>query len=253
MKKIALLMAVIVMFSALAPAASASTGRPPANPPRGLEERVMKALEANTDTRGWLYIPGTTINGIIVQDNPVTVQDERTGENLVRGSHFYHSHNFDKQEDPRGTPYIDHRSQMRLGAMPRNTVIYGKSDTDDPNGAGFAQLKKYLDDDFAAKNPYIYYSDGRNTYTFLVFAVFQTHMGLPYNVPDLSTAEMREVLSTAKQLSVREYHDSYQPSDTARILTLSTTVSTVDEAETFMPPEYFRFVVMAKAVVPRAA
>ncbi|MCL2034604.1 MAG: class B sortase [Oscillospiraceae bacterium] len=246
MKKIALLMSVIILISATVPTAFASTRRPPANAPRGLEARVLQALEVNTDTRGWLYVPGTTINGLVMQDHPTTREDGTVG-----GSHFYNSHNFSKEEDPRGIPYIDYRSEMRLGSLPRNTVIYGKSDTDDPNGAGFAQLKKYLNDDFAAKNPYIYYSDGRNTYTFLVFAVYKTHMGLPYNVPDLGPAEMRDVLSTAKELSVREYPDNNWPSDSARILTLSTTVSTVDSNETFMPPEFFRFVVMAKAVVPR--
>ena len=247
MKKIALLMSLIVLFTATMPTAFALTRRPPANPPRGLETRVMQALEVNMDTRGWLHVPGTTINGLVMQDSPLTREDGSVG-----GSHFYNSHNFSREEDPRGIPYIDYRSEMRLGALPRHTVIYGKSDTDDPNGAGFAQLKKYLNDDFAAKNQYIYYSDGRNTYTFLVFAVYKTHMGLPYNVPNLSPADMREVLGTAKELSVRNYPASYQPSDNARILTLSTTVSTVDSNETFMPPEFFRFVVMAKAVVPRA-
>ena len=246
MKKLMIFMAVVIVLSSISPTAFASSQRVAANPPKGLEERVMKALEANTDTRGWLYIPGTRINSIIVQD-----METKDDNGNIKGSHFYHTHNFNRQEAPFGTPYIDYRCRMRLGAMPRNTIIYGKSDTDDPNGGGFAQLKKYLDDDWAEKHPYIYYSDGRKTYTFLVFAVFTTHENLPYNRPDLSNAEMREVLATAQELSVREYGN--QPSDTARILTLSTSVQSVDPTQTYWEPRFYRFVVMAKAVVPKTA
>lgn len=232
MKKIAIFMALTFVLCIMSPVA-ASAASSPLIPPNGLDEKVLARHAINKDTIGWLYVPGTKINDVVLKgaDNS-----------------YYWRRNFDKKEAEDGCFMADYRVVSVPGKLPRNTVIYGHSNDDNPNGDNFSQLKKYLDDDFAKKHPYIYYSDGVNTYTFKIFAVYNVNTLDPdmlYNSPDIDETKMQHVLSVADRLSVRKYQVPKGPE--WKLLTLSTNV--YDVGDTGFPVEYYRFVIMAKAII----
>ena len=100
--------------------------------------------QKNEDTVGWLTVPGTTIDEVVVQ---------------APDNDYYLRRNNMKQSDFNGCYYADYRTN--LGArkdLSKNVVIYGHSMDDNPDGARFSQLKKYLDIEYCKQNPYLYFS-----------------------------------------------------------------------------------------------
>lgn len=200
-------------------------------------EQVAEKQQLNPDTIGWLYIPGTDINREVLQ-NPLEIRD----------NNYYLNIDFDGEPDKNGVYCADYRSTFGdREDLARNTVIYGHSWDDDPDGTLFSQLKRYREEDFARKHPYLYFSTEAEDMTFEVIAVFDATINFPYNMPNLSSATFFDVLDLVYESSLYHYSgSSIGPSD--KFLTLSTCTFSVDGHEELPPVNGYRFAIMARLV-----
>lgn len=198
-----------------------------------------KKLE-NPDTVGWLYIPDTSIDTVILKNPPEAVDNQ-----------FYLDVDFNRRPDKSGTFCADFRNEFGFGGredLSRITTIYGHSFTDDENGGLFAQLKKFRNPEFAFTHPYIFFSTESEDMVWEIFAVFDATVDLPYITPDLADNEFYDMLETVDALSEYSYDSAVGPDD--KLLILSTCTYNVRGHSDL--PEYndYRFVVMAKLLNP---
>ncbi len=110
---------------------------------------------------------------------------------------------------------------------------------DNPDGARFSQLKKYLDIDYCKENPYIYFSTPESSLTWQIFAVYYTDIAFDYIDTDPDDIKYANIISEAKQRSQFIFDVDVGIND--NILTLSTCTY----KETTNRSNY-RYVVMAK-------
>lgn len=188
--------------------------------------KLATFTQNNEDTVGWLNVPGTTIDEVVVQ---------------APDNDYYLRRNNMKQSDFNGCYFADYRT--KLGArkdLSKNVVIYGHSMDDNPDGARFSQLKKYLDIEYCKENPYIYFSTPEADLVWQVFAVYYTDINFNYIEPNPDAARFTNMISEMKQRSQFIFDvDVSSASDT--ILTLSTCTY----KETTNRSQY-RYVVQAK-------
>ena len=187
--------------------------------------KLATFAQNNEDTVGWLNVPGTTIDEVVVQ---------------APDNDYYLRRNNMKQSDFNGCYYADYRT--KLGArkdLSKNVVIYGHSMDDNPDGARFSQLKKYLDIEYCKQNPYLYFSTPETDMVWQIFAVYYTDINFYYIEPNPDTATFTNMISEMKQRSQFIFDVDVTAADT--ILTLSTCTYT----ETTNRSNY-RYVVQAK-------
>lgn len=194
---------------------------------------VGEKYQLNDDTVGWFYVPNTTINDVVVQNN---APDDK--------NQFYERRNFEKRSSWTGVYYSDYRGLFGESweDLSRNTVIYGHSMDDDPDGAQFSQLKKYWDKDFAEDNPYIYFSTQYEDLTWEVFSVIFTTSDVNYNNPNFTDEEFSKMVGDFAQGSLYDYDVVVSNDD--KILTIST--CTYQFSSSY--PNKDRFVIMARLV-----
>jgi len=117
--------------------------------PPSFIEQIAEKYARNSDTVGWLYVPGTSVDDVVVH-YPHDANE------------FYLRRNFDRRTSMSGVYFADFRNTFdgTAAGLSRNTVIYGHSLdwNDDPDAPYFDQLKRFLDEDFARQNPYIFFS-----------------------------------------------------------------------------------------------
>ena len=181
---------------------TASTG----NVQKDMLTKMAAFSQKNEDTVGWLTVPGTTIDEVVVQ---------------APDNDYYLRRNNMKQSDFNGCYYADYRTN--LGArkdLSKNVVIYGHSMDDNPDGARFSQLKKYLDIEYCKQNPYLYFSTPEAELTWQIFAVYYTDINFDYIDPNPDAAKFTNMVSEMKQRSQFVFDVDVSATDT--ILTLST-------------------------------
>lgn len=221
-------------------AASASqsvtgTGRRSASAP-GIGERtdadlfesIEAAYEENPDAVGWLTIPGTDIDDVVLQSH----------DNL-----YYLRLNEEREYDVYGCYFADYVCSFGPREMlSANTVIYGHSDLkDNPDGKRFSQLFRFTEPEFAKATPYLEFSTDAERMHWQVFAVFYTDVEMNYIETELSGPELVGLADEAKQKSIYDYGVPVEEGD--NILTLSTCTIKFGADDTD-----HRFVVMAKLV-----
>lgn len=192
-----------------------------------LAKKTVSFYELNNDTVGWLYVPGTSIDESVVQttDNNFYLRRSNMKKNATDGCYF-----------------LDFRVNLGTRSqMSKNVVLYGHSMDDDPNGARFSQLKRYLDLDYCKENSYIYFTtpDGDNM-VWQIFAVFYTDISFEYHHPNPDNAEYLNIITDARKRSEFNFDVSVGVND--NILTLSTCTYLIDPANR----SNYRYVVMAK-------
>lgn len=201
---------------------------------------ILEKKRLNPDTVGWLYIPDTTVNKVVLK-NPPEMQTNQ----------FYLDVNFNRKPDKNGTFCTDFRNTFGSGGheeLSRITTIYGHSWSDKPDDIFFAQLKKYRDPEFARTHPYIFFSTNEENMAWEIFAVFDTTVYLPYITPDLNDDEMYDLLSAVDKLSEYSFNTSVSLDD--KLLALSTCTFSVRGHERLPDINDYRFVIMAKLVKP---
>lgn len=212
--------------SGSSPASVPKDTRAPVEIQKELLTKMVATHKQNDDTVGYLYVPGTTINEVTVQ----TVDND-----------YYLRRNYLGKQDFNGCYYVDFRANSgSRSALSKNTVIYGHSMDDNPDGTKFSQTKKYLDKGFATENQFIYYSTPESGMVWQVFAVFYTNRNHNYNNPNPETAELQNLITDVRKRSLHNFDVPVTAND--KILTLSTCTYVYDKNY----PNNYRYVVMAK-------
>lgn len=178
-----------------------------AKTPSDIPDLLTYAMEKSMDAVGWLSVPGTDISNVIMQ-GPDNVYYERRDE--------------DGNDDIYGCYFMDVECSLgRQEDFLLNTIIYGHSDlTDNPDGPRFSQLFRFVDDDFAKENPYMYINTLEGRYTFEIFSVFYTDTSFDYIRVHMTEEEALALAQEAKNRSIRDY--GIQPAAGDKLLTLST-------------------------------
>ncbi len=206
-----------------------------------LADMVKFKNNYNPDTVGYLYMPGTRINDVVVKG-----ETNETYINLDKYKKQPNKNNF--------SYFADYRNTFGTKKdLSKNTVIYAHSINDNPTGDYFSQLKKLLDIDFAKENQFIYFSTPESGMLWQIFAVYYVKVdqatidanpGANYIEPNPKAEHFNQILSTARKGSVHNYDVSVAAND--KILTLSTCTYIFDKV--FVYPNDYRLVVMAKLV-----
>lgn len=183
----------------------------------------------NSDTIGWLQIPGTNIDYPVLQGATLT-----TYMNLDINRNYSYN----------GSLWVD----TDVTDYSTNTVIFGHnwSNVSGNPSVGrssdvmFAQLPSFAHLWFAQRVPYFYYSTTSQDMVWQVFAVFYTTDLDFYLYTKRTGTALQSMIDKARRLSLHDYGVSVSSSD--RIVTLSTCTRALG------PSENQRFVVMAKQV-----
>ena len=202
---------------------------------KSMLEKMLSLQQENSDTMGWLYIDGTTVDDAVVK---VSYNDN---------NQYYLRRNAKGESDFYGCYFADHRCYAGdRNSLSKNTVIFGHSMSEDVAGVKFSQLKKYLKEDFAEEHPYIYFSTIEDDMVWQIFAVFYTNITFDYIQPNPTSASFQSLLDTAKSLSFYDYGIEVTPND--KVLTLSTCTYKLADGTKLSYPNNYRFVVMAKLI-----
>lgn len=132
-------------------------------PPLIMLENFEPFMEQNPDTAGFLSVPNTSINDIVVQ----TTDNE-----------YYLDKDFDRNKNQAGAIYIDFRciANDYDDKQSDNIIIYGHNQA---NGTRFGTLKKYKikkdstgNFSFYQQNPTFTFTNLYNEYTYKIIAMF---------------------------------------------------------------------------------
>jgi sortase B len=205
-----------------------------------LTAQVKEKRGLNSDSIGWLQVPGTTVDDIVLW---------YPGD----ANEFYYRRNFDKRESFNGSYFADFRCTFngRAEGLAKNTVIYGHSMSDDPNDPRklFSPLKFFKDEEFAKKTPYIYFSTLEEDLVWEVFAVFNADDSIPYNLPQ--HPDFIAMVEQCRKLSLFNYEVAVTKED--KLLTLSTCIYHRPSDGAFISyPNKYRYAVMAKLVTDKS-
>ena len=185
----------------------------------------------NSDTIGWLRIPGTNIDYPVVQSSD---------------NSYYVYKDYNKQYSKNGVIYADYECKSG-SSLSTNTILYGHNWSNvysrkvaDPTDVMFGQLPSFHTLSFAQQNPFIYFSTTEKDYVWQIFAVFYTEESFNYIEASPSKDYYKTMISEALKRSIHNYNVNVSTSD--QILTLSTCTRVYGQRSDQ------RFVVMAKKV-----
>jgi len=199
--------------------------------------KVKEAYAENNHAVGWLQVPNTDIDEVVVK-HP---------EDKSNSQAYYLRRGFDKKANQYGTYFVDYRNKVDQGreSFSKNTVIYGHSFTDNIDGLKMDQIKRLrASEEFARENPYVFFSTEEENIVWEIFAVYDTTVDMHYNDPDMTGDTFMEIVNDAVKRSYYTYDVAVNASD--KILTLSTCTYNY----TAVYPNNFRYVVMARMVQP---
>ncbi len=178
----------------------------PEPPSAEVLDKINTAYNQNNDVVGWLKLNNSDIDNEVLQgaDNDVYLRSD-----ITKGYNWY------------GCYYADFECAFGdRNSISKNTIIYGHSMDDDPNGAKFSQIKKYLDPEYAKNNPYIYFSTPEDNLVYKVFSVMYTDTNLAYIHPNMKGNEFMKLVGELKDRSQFDFDVDVNSSD--KIITLST-------------------------------
>lgn len=157
--------------------------------------------EINSDVVGWIYLEDSKVNFPVVQ-----------GED--NQEYLYWLINGDYNSS--GTPFVDYRNAWDFSD--RNTVIYGHNMN---NGAMFADIHKYEDQEYYDSHPVIWLLTPRQTYKLEIFAGYKTGLDADaWQMFFISDDEYMQWLDSAIEKSA--FESDIIPTVEDRIVTLST-------------------------------
>ncbi|MEG2929962.1 MAG: class B sortase [Oscillospiraceae bacterium] len=189
-----------------------------------------KAKAKNEDAVGWLKIPGTEIDNVVMQ---------------APDNEYYLSRDEAKEKSPWGCYFADYYADLTSTKnLIQNTVIYGHTENiDNPDGKRFSQLFKFTDLDFTKANRNIYLTVGASDATFEVFAVFYSDTDFYYIDPSPSDQGFDKFMAEVNARNEFIF-EGVEVTEQDKLLTLSGCSHKYDEDKTGDQ----RIVVMAKQV-----
>lgn len=125
--------------------------KPDEEAPNILEEYIT-LYNNNKSLIGWIKIDDTLIDYPVMQSS---------------SNDYYLNHNFDQQKDNNGSIFID--SECSIWPRSQNIIIYGHNMK---SGKMFGQLKKYKNQSFWEKNPFIRFDTLYETGLYQIMYVF---------------------------------------------------------------------------------
>ena len=161
----------------------------------------------NSDTVGWLYIPGTKINYPVVQADD---------------NEYYLSRSFKQEEASCGTIFMDYQND--LNPLDRNTILFGHN-MGSSSSLMFSQLTKFKKQSYWEKHQTFQFDTPDRTGTWQVLAVCHLDVSTleQFNFLQqdfLSDDSFLDFVQSLKARALYETHVS-APSD-GRLLTLVT-------------------------------
>ena len=131
------------------PAASAAAASAASSSAPAVSPSFSKLLQVNPDVKGWITIPGSSIDHVVAQ---------------ASDNDYYLHRNFYKKADRYGCPFLDYRCTIR--PLSRNTIVYGH------HQSTFRELDNYKKLSFYKTSPVITFNTLYGNYQWKVFAVF---------------------------------------------------------------------------------
>ena len=197
---------VLCLADRLAKGSGASSG----NYDQQLEQvraSITALTEQNTDTYGWIRVPGTAINYPIMQ---------------YTDNKFYLDHDYTKRYLVVGSIFADFRINKTIYRN-FNSVFYGHNLT---SGGMFHDVTKFLDADFFNNTLiYVYTMDG--VYIYEPFAIFEANESYNYFRTEFeSSAQFIEFATEMQNNSEHNKHMEFISTD--RMITLSTCTNGAD-------------------------
>ncbi len=169
-------------------------------------KELEQAYAKNSDTVGWIYIPGTTVDWPIVK-----------GVN----NDYYLRKNENKEYSFEGCIFGDFYSEFfPINKLSNNVVLHGHNLDDNPEGKRFAQLVKFQDIEFAQNTPYIFLTTRDASLVYEIYAVFFTDIKFGYTKVGMNEKLQQDMIDSAKKRSEFIYDVDVSGKD--KIITLST-------------------------------
>lgn len=158
-------------------------------------------LDINSDVVGWIYLSGSKISFPVVQGEDNSEYLYR----LINGDY-----------NGAGTPFLDYRNSSDF--TDPNTIIYGHNMN---NGSMFADIHKYVDQEFFGDHPVIWLLTPERDYRIEVFAGYITGVDADAWKLDFETPlEFADWLQQSRDKSL--FASSVIPTVEDRIVTIST-------------------------------
>lgn len=202
-----------------------------------LVSKVKEARAINTDVGAYLYIPDTLV------DEPILTSAQYGTMGALQNiyDNVNNRLNWKREGTGYGGPgvgYLHNKANINSrGELSPNLVIFGHNNgmpygqtysaaiplEDRPDGAMFAQLYKYLDEEFTRNHPYLFFSTEKEDYIYQVIAVSYTDEETTpkYYSSNLSSEDALIVAKDMMNRSQWIYEDvELKPGD--KFLTLST-------------------------------
>lgn len=172
------------------------------------DPRLEEAARQNPDTVAWLTIPGTSIDGPVLQsvDNDYYLRRNELGET-----------------DYHGCLYADYEAHLSSADdISRNTVLYGHTFTDGYTG-GFFDLAQYQDSEWANQHQEIFLSvaDAMLQFKVISAGIAHTDEGTLPIYCNVNDKEFAEIVALAEQRNATDL-DGGTYEDADRLLTLAT-------------------------------
>ena len=184
-----------------------------------MEESIALAVKYN-DVKGWLKIPGTSIDTAIFQSN--------NNDRYLRNDR---ENNVTKW----GEVFLDYRNNINEMEDRKNFIIYGHNTEAD---SGFTPILNYQDEEFFKKHKIIEFSTLNGNYKWEIFTAYKTTVNFFYiDTVFADKDEYFDFISLCKSKSL--YNTGVEITKDDTILTLSTCEYTQKDG---------RFVVQAKLV-----
>lgn len=182
---------------------------------------LSPVILANSDTVGWIQVPGTVIDYAIVQG---------------QSNDQYLHHDFYGEYNPAGAIFLDADNQV--GEPLQNLIVYGHRMKDD---SMFGELGKFLDESFYKENPIFTLITQDGIYDCEIFAVYRCTTEVDYCQLSFSTEDdQQRYVQQCRDRAAYQTPVSVSPQDT--LITLSTCDYVLD-------PNEGRLVVQAKLTV----
>ncbi len=130
--------------------------------PKPIMANAQELLNINKDTIGYVRIPNTHIDNVVVQ---------RKTED---GNDYYLNHNFKDKKAQCGTIFLDKRCTLTDYEQSDNLILYGHNQAD---GTMFGEMDYYRWDlNYYKKNPLIYFNSNYEEGVYKIIASFVTNV-----------------------------------------------------------------------------
>ena len=170
---------------------------------------TLREVTGNSDIVGYIYIPGTSVNYVVVQgtDNRFYLNHDIFGNRNTAGAVFLDYLNYPDFTDP-------------------NTIIYGHNMN---NGTKFYSLRYYVMGaecgSFFDQHPYIIIITEHDVLVYEIFSVFTTNISFSYTKVSFGYGEFEELVN---ELNYRSMYNTYITATAEdNLLLLSTCVNTL--------------------------